>query len=233
MAIHSQLVLSKFREFQTYRPGRQLVCQGVAVVNGRRSRLFLFNDICLVTRAAGQVFRVASIFTLEGCKLEPPKDDSPNANVQKFVIYSPAQRASWSFVERKPGPGEGCWLKTFDDLLTRNNDEIFGWPLEKVLRRQSTTLPKVVASCLYRLNKSATLPGLFRIPPNPSLVRSLRRRFNQSDRDVDVSHANPHDLAALLLEYLEALPHPILEVRVLPYPGYVFEIFRLTIHTHT
>lgn len=117
-------------------------------------------------------------------------------------------------ISAKSNKKSSNWQKTFEEVLSRLNDKVFGTPLNDLIEREGCPVPRIVFTIFYRLNKSLTEDKVFRTAGDSGVIRSLQRRFNQVFRDVDLSNSPAQDVAALLVTYMDRLPQRLLSLDI-------------------
>eukprot|EP01103_Thecamoeba_quadrilineata_P012303 TRINITY_DN3139_c0_g1_i1.p1 TRINITY_DN3139_c0_g1~~TRINITY_DN3139_c0_g1_i1.p1 ORF type:complete len:378 (+),score=62.45 TRINITY_DN3139_c0_g1_i1:46-1179(+) len=89
----------------------------------------------------------------------------------------------------------------------------------------SHQVPILVVACVQRLHLDITTEGLFRVSGEGSRVSRLREAWemggNLSDLSALLLHDSPHNVAALLVQYLIFLPEPLIPTK------YYWEFLRL------
>ena len=70
------------------------------------------------------------------------------------------------------------WQKSFEDVLSKRNDQVFGVKIEELLERDRTPIPKMLFAIAYRLNRALYQNKVFRSAGDPYIISSLKRRFN-------------------------------------------------------
>jgi hypothetical protein len=78
------------------------------------------------------------------------------------------------------------------------------------LKPSEPRVPPIVRKAIDYLDQTAVkTEGLFRISGSKARIHEIRRRFDQG-QDVDLSDANPHDVAAVLKDFFRSLPEPLM-----------------------
>jgi hypothetical protein len=78
------------------------------------------------------------------------------------------------------------------------------------LRPSEPRVPPIVRKAIELLDEKAVMTeGLFRISGSKARIYEIKQKFDRGE-DVDLTDANPHDIAALLKEFFRSLPEPLM-----------------------
>jgi hypothetical protein len=224
-------------EVRVVGPDLELICQGKMKVDGRSRFVFLLTDKVIVTKQAGATYRITAVVSLQWAVLNNQVENDGNG-VGSFTVDRSGTSVSFAYEKKDT---QINWLQAFDDVLSHLNEEVMGHSIGRLVAMEDPTYsrsspssitlsssggvkrgkskeppkacPFIITACVSFLTRFVTLPGLFRVPGRRAHIKSLRKRFNQLGRFVEVSCAEPHDVAALLMEFLSSLPEPLLHVR--------------------
>jgi hypothetical protein len=106
--------------------------------------------------------------------------------------------------------GEGEWIVV---NRSQGKGKVFGISLDEMMKLQDRQdMPPIfllfITEAIIRLG-GCTVQGLFRIPGNFELVRTLREQLNEGEQRI-AANTNPHIVASLLKDWLRSLPEPVI-----------------------
>ena len=71
------------------------------------------------------------------------------------------------------------WQKSFENVISKKNNQIFGVRISELIERDLTPIPKIIFLIGFRLNRSLHQNNAFRpSTANYFKILSLKRRFN-------------------------------------------------------
>jgi len=176
----------------------------------KRRDLFLFNDICLITKANKGQFKWKGQILLEDAVVKDISDNSKygfeivtkESTSYKFYTKTSQERTSWIFD-----------LKESLDL--KNRKRVFAIGLEEILKRESSSqgIPQEVEKLINFIKiKCIEVEGLFRISPQADELRLVRKQIDMGNsmEELDLSRLSPHSPATLLKSFFRELPEPLM-----------------------
>ncbi len=188
----------------------------------RRGTLFWFKDVHPVEQvddehANGTLSLLrCSVTLMEGQRntlaITPPAD-SGNTRVYDLVCYTPAECADW-VKALKAGANDALvgdgGSALIDPFASSGKGLVFGRPLDEVLRREGTEVPRLVTTCVEFLRANALeWPGLFRLSGSTSKINALKEAFDRGDEVVLSAEESDVDAVANVLKlFMRQLPEP-------------------------
>lgn len=195
------------------RAGRRLVRKGEVKIASEKRFVFLFNDLCLVTKQEGLSYHFKYVVELMGATVvSPPRAGGKHGEIS-IELITPDR--PYLIVLRNADECK-AWLKDLENVTAHIAARIVGVPLQDLLardRRASSAVPRAFELLLEQLAQPA--PSLFVLQPPADDVAALRDCLERgADADLvrrakEAGASGQHQVSALLCALLEALPEPL------------------------
>lgn len=194
-------------------PNRELIHQAnlVEITNKKHRgdrRLFLFNDICLVTKVVPKGFKFKYQFPTEGAKIR----DIPDQQGKLMFEMTSAKGNCYKF-QAKTKEEKDKWFEKFKKALDFHDKErIIGISLDKLQKRQkhNNGIPQIVEKCIQSLKPDIQTEGLFRLSaPKKELERAREQIDKGMIKEMNFAEISIHTRAGLLKLWLRELPEPL------------------------
>jgi len=210
--------------FEVAEPGRILVMKGPLTVAGEKRFVFLFNDVCLITKAPKLSLTSGSKhshkyqyhFPLNNTVVEVAGKDEKHGN-RSFYIRTGEKRLA---VLAKSSKAKFDWFSALQLQTEKLAHKTFGVPLSQLLQRDGLTMsspPKVLSLMANHLMQEGSEQSyLFTLSPEQKRLVELRRVLESEGLHASsLQRFDCTEVAAALVDFILELPNDLVPLEPL------------------
>ena len=192
---------------QLLRTKRQLVREGVVRVDGKKTDVFLFNDLIILTERfpRSTSFRYLQEISLHQAAMTEVSD-------REFTLYLADSKESFRYRFRKSDAQN--WLDDISSAIDQFvENRVFGAGLDTLLEREKPKdgIPLVLKNTLsWVATHAADTEGIFRVPADSGVTRQLRLLYDSGNAsEIDFETISIHTVGGLAKLFLREMPAPL------------------------
>ena len=201
---------------------RHFIRDSSIIVSGSQRLALLFTDILVIASKKKRRLKLEEIIPLKDATILSLKKTIDHRKTY-FVIQRNFPKHIFECEEE--GRFETSIARAICDQVKLANDQVFCVPLNELLEREKTTIPRILVKIIYFLDKQPNKAGLFRSMGNPSIITNMRL-IESTPKGNDFSICHRDDIAALLGNFLDLLPDPLIKYNNLD-PIYTTNVYNL------
>jgi len=183
---------------------RRYKMEGEVEHNKKTKKLFLFNDLLLITRPTSKgMFKMdVKAVEIETCAVREEK-----ASATEFTLTSGGH--SWKFVTRSEMERMRWVTEILNQIHNLKEDKVFGVNLARVVERENRPIPRIVEETISIIvEKWLDVEGIFRVSADKKELESLKSKVDKGD-PYDLTVEKVHTVTGLLKTFLRELPTPL------------------------